>query len=60
LSQIGTVEDAIARGIAIHVDLWLVRRKDQALRWSRGTGGQDVTMEDSTWSPSCFSRHASG
>lgn len=46
LSQIGTVEDAIARDIAIHVDLWLVRRTGQALRWIRGTGDQDVAMDD--------------
>ncbi|GAW49411.1 hypothetical protein [Nocardioides sp. PD653] len=46
MSQIGTVDGALARDIAIHVDLWLVRRKDQALRWIRGTGDQDVTMDD--------------
>lgn len=46
LSQIATVDGAIARDIAIHVDLWLVRRKDQALRWIRGTGDQDVAIDD--------------
>lgn len=46
LSQIGEVDDAIARDIALHVDLWLVRRKDQALRWIRGTGDQDTTSDD--------------
>jgi hypothetical protein len=46
LRHIGAVEDAIARDIAIHVDHWLVRRKDQALRSIRNTGDQDVTMDD--------------
>lgn len=46
LSQIGMIEDAIARDISMHVDLWMVRRKDQALRWVRGTGDQDVALDD--------------
>lgn len=46
LSQIGTVEHAIARDISMHVDLWLVRRRDQALRWIRGTGGRGVAVDD--------------
>lgn len=46
LDQISTVDDSIARDIAIHVDLWLARRKDQVLRWIRNTGDQDATMDD--------------
>lgn len=46
LDQIGEIDDAIARDIAIHIDLWLVRRRDQALRWIRGTGDQDTTRDD--------------
>jgi hypothetical protein len=46
LRQIGDVDHAIARDLAIHVDLWLVRSTDQALRWIRNTGDQDVTMDD--------------
>lgn len=46
LNQIGEVEDPIARDIAMHVDLWLVRRKDQSLRWIRGTGDRDTTVDD--------------
>lgn len=46
LRQIGEVDDAIARDIATHVGLWLVCKKDRALRWVRRTGDQDVTMDD--------------
>jgi hypothetical protein len=46
LRQIGAADDAIARDIAIHVDLWFVRRKDQALRWIGGTGDHSFTMDD--------------
>ena len=46
LSQIGAVDDAIARDMAMHVDLWLVRKKHQALRWIQRTGEHDVTMDD--------------
>lgn len=46
LAQIGAADEAIARDIAVHVDLWLARKKDQALRWIRGTGDQNVTLDD--------------
>jgi hypothetical protein len=46
LSQIGSVEDGITRDIASHVDLWLVRKKHQALRWIRGTGDRSVVVDD--------------
>lgn len=46
LSQIGGVADAIARDIAIHADLWLVRRADQVLRWIRSSGDQSIERED--------------
>ncbi len=46
LAQIGAVRDAVARDMAIHVDLWLVRKRSDALRWLRAAGGQDIAMDD--------------
>lgn len=46
LQQIGNAESAIARDIALHVDLWFVRKRSQALRWIHASGGQDVTEDD--------------
>lgn len=46
LSQLGGVDAAIARDIALHVDLWFVRNRRQALRWIRAAGGVDVTADD--------------
>jgi hypothetical protein len=46
LAQIAAADEAIARDIAVHVDLWLVRRKDRALRWIRGTGEHGITLDD--------------
>jgi hypothetical protein len=46
LDQISHVDPSIARDIALHVDLWFVRRHDQALRWINSVGGDDVTPDD--------------
>ncbi len=46
LDQIGTCDAAMAADIAIHVDLWLVRNRAQALRWIHGAGGSDLTIDD--------------
>ncbi|MGN6610296.1 MAG: prevent-host-death protein [Angustibacter sp.] len=46
LSQIGDVDSGLARDMAMHVDLWFVRRRHQALRWIRDSGGEDVTTGD--------------
>lgn len=46
LSQIGSVEADMARDIALHIDLWFVRKRDHSLRWIRAAGGVDVTSDD--------------
>lgn len=46
LRQIGNIDAATARDIALHVDLWFVRKRLQALRWIHAAGGQDVTEDD--------------
>jgi hypothetical protein len=46
LDQIAGVDPAIARDIAIHVDLWFVRKQQQALKWIQDVGGDDVTTDD--------------
>lgn len=46
LTQIGCVDPAVASDIALHVDLWFVRRRQQALQWMRHVGGDDVTTDD--------------
>ena len=46
LAQISEVAQPVASDIALYVDLWLVRRREQALRWSRAAGGVDVTVDD--------------
>ena len=46
LDQISCVDSSIADDIALHVDLWLVRRRDQALRWIHSVGGGDVASDD--------------
>lgn len=46
LAQIGGVADDVARDIELHVDLWLVRRRADALRLIRRVGGDDVSAED--------------
>lgn len=46
LTQIGSTDAAVASGIALHVDLWFVRRRDQARRWVRRAGGDTVSGDD--------------
>jgi hypothetical protein len=46
LDQIGHVDPSIASDIALHVNLWFVRRRDQALRWINSVGGNDITPDD--------------
>jgi len=46
LAQISDVAQPVASDIALHVDLWLARRREQALRWVRAAGGVDVTTDD--------------
>jgi len=46
LAQVGAVADDIARDIAMHVDLWFVRRRDEALNLIRDVGGDDVGAND--------------
>ncbi len=46
LGQISAVPGQVAADIALHVDLWFVRRRDSALRGIRGVGGDNVTLDD--------------
>lgn len=46
IEQISGVADPVAKDIAMHVDLWFVRRRPQALQWIRGVGGGDVSADD--------------
>lgn len=46
LSQIGSVDAAVARDIALHVDLWFVRKRRQSLRWIHNADGVEVTRDD--------------
>lgn len=46
IEQISGVSDAVAAEIAMHVDLWFVRRRQQALQWIRNVGGGDVRADD--------------
>lgn len=46
LAQIGAVDDAVARDIALHVDHWFVSKQAQSLRWIRQTGGDEVASDD--------------
>lgn len=46
LEQISHVDPSIAGDIALHVDLWFVRRRDQALRWINSVGGDDIAPDD--------------
>jgi len=46
LEQIATCADPMASDVATHVDLWLVRRRADALRWMHAAGGSDLTLDD--------------
>ncbi len=45
LSQIAAVDEAIARDMAVHVDLWLRRHQARSLQWI-AKAGADVTTDD--------------
>jgi hypothetical protein len=46
LAQVADCRESTAADIALHVDLWLVRRRPQALRWIHDAGGSDLTLDD--------------
>lgn len=46
MAQLGTVDPSMARDLALHVDLWLVRNRVQSLRWIHDTRADDVTSDD--------------
>lgn len=46
LAQLGSCEASTAADIALHVDLWLVRSRRQALRWIQDAGGTDISPDD--------------
>ena len=46
LAQLGRCPAPTAADIALHVDLWLVSRRRQALRWIHNVGGTDLALED--------------
>jgi len=46
LAQLGNCRASTAADIALHVDLWLVRRRRQAMRWVHDVGGSDLTLDD--------------
>lgn len=46
LSQLAGVDGALAHDIALHVDLWFVRKRQQTLRWIHSAGGNDSTVDD--------------
>jgi hypothetical protein len=46
LAQLGSCAPPTAADIALHIRLWLVQRRDQAIRWIHGVGGDDVTTDD--------------
>ena len=46
LAQLGSCGTSTAADIALHVDLWLVGRRRQALRLIHNAGGTDITVDD--------------
>lgn len=46
LKQVGQVDAAIASDIALHVDLWFVRKASRSLQWMRRVTGADVIADD--------------
>ena len=46
LAQLGNCDTQVAADIAMHIDLWLVDRRRDALRWIHDTGGIDLTFDD--------------
>ena len=46
LAQLSSCDSPTAADIALHVDLWLVDRRRQALRWIHDAAGTDLTLDD--------------
>jgi hypothetical protein len=46
LAQLSNCDPQVAADIAIHIGLWLVDRRRDALRWIHDTGGIDLTFDD--------------
>lgn len=46
LEQLRTVDTEMAADIALHVDLWLVRRQRESLAAIRAVGGAEVVQDD--------------
>ena len=46
LAQLSTCDASTAADIALHVDLWLVNRRRQALQWIHEAGGTDLALDD--------------
>jgi hypothetical protein len=46
LAQLASCGTSAAADIARHVDLWMVDRRRQSLRWIHDTGGTDLTLDD--------------
>jgi hypothetical protein len=46
LTQLASCNVSAAADIALHVDLWMVDRRRQSLRWIHDAGGTDLTLDD--------------
>ncbi|PXY37743.1 prevent-host-death protein [Prauserella flavalba] len=46
LSQLGSVDGAVAHDVALHVGHWFGSRRQESLQRIRGAGGGDVTLDD--------------
>jgi hypothetical protein len=46
LAQLASCDTSAAADIALHVDLWMVDRRRQSLRWIHDAGGTDLTLND--------------
>ena len=46
LAQLGNCDTTTAADIALHVGLWLVDRRRQALSWVHDAGGTELTLDD--------------
>ncbi len=45
-AQIADVDPAVAHDMALHIQLWFAGKRQQALGWIRGAGGDDITADD--------------
>jgi hypothetical protein len=46
LAQLAACDTSAAADIRLHVDLWMVDRRRQSLRWIHDAGGTDLTPDD--------------